>query len=115
MQKQGNENLLEASIASKASSGKPQGLPDKFWDAESGIVKIEELLMDYNSLIQRDDNLVEQNIRKAPENYNQYSIKSASPLLEPDEEIFKRFYEKVSAMIKLSWFMIWQPKEFCRY
>lgn len=94
MQKQGNENLLEASIASKASSGKPQGLPDKFWDAESGIVKIEELLMDYNSLIQRDDNLVEQNIRKAPENYNQYSIKSASPLLEPDEEIFKRFYEK---------------------
>lgn len=95
MKKKENENLLEtSSLPAAASSAKPQGLPDKFWDEQNSKVKMEELIADYVSLASRDDNLVETNVRNIPAGYDKYEIKSPSPLLEPDEEIFKRFYEK---------------------
>lgn len=94
MEKKENENLLETSSPQMTDySAKPQGLPDKFWDEQNGMVKIQELIADYISLASRDDNLVEQNVRNIPAAYDKYEIKSPSPLLEPDEEIFKRFYE----------------------
>lgn len=97
MQKEKNENLLEMSpenFSKDANSRKPEGLPERFWDEAGHRVKLDELIADYNSLVQRDDNLVEANLRNLPADYRQYRINIQSPLLEPDEEIFKRFYEK---------------------
>lgn len=82
------ENLIEQ------KSAKPQGLLDKFWDEDRQEVKLDELIEDYNYLASRDDNLVETNNRILPESYNGYEIEIKSPLLERDEEVFKRFYEK---------------------
>lgn len=82
------QNLLSA------SSARPQGLPEKFWDAEKQTVRLEELIAAYNELALRDDNLVEGNLRGLPESYEQYDIKIPSPYLERDDEVLKRLYEK---------------------
>ena len=91
-----NENLLEASAYAQngSYSEKPQGLPEKFWDQSSGKVKLEELIAAYNDLALRDDNLIETNLRNMPQDYTQYHITSPSPVLEVDEDLMKRFYEK---------------------
>lgn len=82
------QNLLSV------SSARPQGLPEKFWDAEKQTVRLEELIAAYNELALRDDNLVEGNLRGLPESYEQYDIKIPSPYLERDDEVLKRLYEK---------------------
>lgn len=82
------QNLLSA------SSARPQGLPEKFWDAEKQTVRLEELIAAYNELALRDDNLVEGNLRGLPESYEQYDIKIPNPYLERDDEVLKRLYEK---------------------
>lgn len=101
MEQKGNENLVEMAAPQKATSatpsasaGKPQGLPERFWDIQTGRVKVEELIADYNSLVSRDDNLIETNVRSIPESYDKYQIKSPSPLLDIDEDILKKFYSK---------------------
>lgn len=90
------ENLLETSAMAQKSghSNKPQGLPEQFWDEQTGEVRLEELIASYNDLARRDDNLIETNLRNMPQNYTQYQIKSPSPVLEVDEDLMKRFYEK---------------------
>ena len=92
MNKNTGGNLIEKSPSSK--NGKPAGLPDKFWDAEAGEVKLEALLEDYNSMASRDDNLIESHNRRMPESYDKYEVRFPHPLLDRDDEIFKRFYEK---------------------
>ena len=81
-------NLLEK------KSNKTPNVPDKFWDEEKQAIKIDELLEDYNSLVARDTNLVENNNRNMPENYEAYEINIPHPLLERDDDVLKRFYEK---------------------
>nr|DAS10161.1 MAG TPA: hypothetical protein [Caudoviricetes sp.] len=88
--KKNTENLISASAR---ASGKPAGLPDKFWDEENGEIRLEELLRDYISLASRDDNLVETNNRNVPESYDKYQLKVPHPFLERDDEVLKRFYE----------------------
>ena len=63
-----SENLLETSaIAEKSGySNKPQGLPEQFWDEQTGEVRLEELIAAYNDLARRDDNLIETNLRNMP-------------------------------------------------
>ena len=97
MQSQENENLLNVSASRQSSgqmSGRPSGLPDAFWDEQKKQVKLDELIAAYNDLAKRDDNLVETNLRNIPESYDQYRINIPSPLLDVDEDILKRFYEK---------------------
>lgn len=94
-----NENLLEMSSASGVQNapqagGCPQGLPAQFWDEKAKQVKLPELIKAYNDLAARDDNLVETNLRNIPESYDKYQINSPSPLLEVDEDILKKFYDK---------------------
>jgi len=72
---------------------KPEGLPSKFWDEESSSVKLDELLEDYNSLIARDENLVETSNRLMPQSYEEYEVEIKSPLLDRDDEVFKRMYD----------------------
>lgn len=94
--KKNAENLLETSVANQPqiSSGKPQGLPDKFYDATTGQVKLEELIQAYNDLAMRDDNLIEGNLRNIPNSYEDYEITISSPYLERDDEVLKRMFEK---------------------
>ncbi len=95
METQKEKNLLEASAAAEEKSARlPQGLPEKFWDAEKGEVKLTELIQAYNDLVARDSNLVETNLRNIPESYDKYQINSPSPLLDVDDDILKKFYEK---------------------
>lgn len=91
-----NENLLETSAYTQngSSSEKPQGLPAQFWDETTGQVKMDEFIAAYNDLAMRDDNLIETNLRQMPSDYTQYHITSPSPVLEVDEDLMKRFYEK---------------------
>ena len=92
MNKNTGGNLIEKSPSPK--NGKPAGLPDKFWDAKAGEVKLEALLEDYNSMASRDENLIESHNRRMPESYDKYEVRFPHPLLDRDDEIFKRFYEK---------------------
>lgn len=94
-----NENLVEFSSSSVAEQpqgvdGYPQDLPAQFWDEKNKQVKLDELIRAYNDLAARDDNLVETNLRNIPESYEKYQINSPSPLLEVDEDILKKFYDK---------------------
>lgn len=94
-----NENLVELSSSSaveksQKAEGCPQGLPVQFWDEKNKQVKLDELINAYNDLAARDDNLVETNLRNIPESFDKYQINSPSPLLEVDEDILKKFYDK---------------------
>lgn len=93
------ENLIEktspdAQPKQQNRNGKPQGLPDKFWDEATGEVKLEALIEDYNYMASRDENLIEGNNRRLPESFDKYELKIPHPFLDRDEEVFKRFYEK---------------------
>ncbi len=97
MELQKEKNLVEASSAGSTESGfakYPKALPEQFLDEKTGQVKLEELVRAYNDLAARDDNLVETNLRNIPESYDKYQIKSPSPLLDVDDDILKKFYEK---------------------
>lgn len=98
MEKTQNGNLIDISSAQvsnpKISSACPQGLPEKFWDERTQNVKVAELIAAYNELASRDDNLVETNLRSIPASYDKYQINSPSPLLDIDEDILKKFYER---------------------
>lgn len=91
------ENLIEKTSPqapeAQTGSGKPQGLPDKFWDEQLGKVKLEALIEDYNYMASRDENLIEGNTRSLPESFDKYELKIPHPFLDRDEDVFKRFYE----------------------
>lgn len=94
-----NENLVEISSTSAPQQSQeaevcPQDLPAQFWDEKNKQVKLDELIRAYKDLAARDDNLVETNLRNIPESYEKYQINSPSPLLEVDEDILKKFYDK---------------------
>lgn len=74
-------------------SAKPEKLPARFWDEEKNEVKLDELLDDYASLIRRNENLVETSNRLMPESYDKYEVEIKSPLLDRDDEVFKRMYD----------------------
>lgn len=97
METQKEKNLVEVSSSNSAEGSfakYPEALPEQFWDEKTGQVKLEELIRAYNDLAARDDNLVETNLRNIPESYDKYQIKSPSPLLDVDDDILKKFYEK---------------------
>ena len=91
MNRNNEGNLTEK--APSAKNGKPAGLPDKFWDENSGKINLEALLEDYNSMASRDENLIESHNRRMPESYDKYEVKFPHPLLDRDDEIFRRFFE----------------------
>lgn len=91
MNRNNEGNLTEK--APSAKNGKPAGLPDKFWDENSGKINLEALLEDYNSMASRDENQIESHNRRMPESYDKYEVKFPHPLLDRDDEIFRRFFE----------------------
>lgn len=87
------ENLLEQPEGKMSSSLRRYNLPEKFYDAGTGEIKVEELAAAYNELAARDSNLVEGNVRNIPSSYDKYEIKIPNPLLERDDEVLKRFHQ----------------------
>ena len=83
MNRNNEGNLIEK--APSAKKGKPAGLPDKFWDENSGKINLEALLEDYNSMASRDENLIESHNRRMPESYDKYEVKFPHPLLDRDD------------------------------
>lgn len=96
------ENLLEQSTSQPEASmpvmpqngAKPANLPAKFWDEQKQQIKLEELIEDYNYMASRDENLIETNQRNMPASYDKYQINIPNDLLDHDEDLFKKFYEK---------------------
>lgn len=98
-----NENLINQNLEQKVkkakakpqaqASNKPEGIPEQFWDEAKGEIKLQELLADYARLASKDDNLIDINNRNIPESFDKYDLKMPHPLLEKDDDIFKRFYD----------------------
>lgn len=105
MNRNNEGNLTEK--APSAKNGKPAGLPDKFWDENSGKINLEALLEDYNSMASRDENLIESHNRRMPESYDKYEVKFPHPLLDRDDEIFRRFSKTALPTNRRSLSMTW--------
>lgn len=88
-------NLLNsAAPAVDATAGKPQGLPDKYWNPQRGEVDLPSLIADYNNMAMRDENLIEGNLRGIPESFDKYQLTIPHPLLERDDEVLQRLHAK---------------------
>lgn len=86
------DNLLtETEIENTA---KPDGLPDKFWNAETGEVRVEALLKSYLALEQKLSQKKTEPTDTPPESADKYDIKLASELLQNDPEVNARLHAK---------------------
>ena len=107
-----SENLLEA--AGKPApqgpafpEGRPEGIPEKFWDAERGEIRVEALLKSYRELERRmsqrltppgpdADPEEKRRWREAhdiPEGPEDYVVEPRHELTSPDIEVNRRLYE----------------------
>lgn len=92
------DNLLEQTT-------KPEGVPEKFWDAEKGEMRIDALLESYKALERKmsgalptpDSEESRLRIRKAmgmPETPEDYCVDCAHGLFEPDHDVNARLHAK---------------------
>jgi hypothetical protein len=101
-----NVNLLNEGNETDAQKAiKPEGLPDKFWDADKGEIRMEALVKSYVNLEKRmsgsipepkDDETRERFLRAAgvPATPDEYSVSIKDELFEPDTELNKRLHAK---------------------
>lgn len=97
-------NLLQAPQTDK-SSQKPEGLPEKFWDAANNTVRVDALIKSYAALenklsqgpVTLDDPDTRSKILRAlgvPETPDDYKVTVKDNLLMPDPELNKRLHAK---------------------
>lgn len=95
-----NTSLPAKDTASLAPDPRPEGLPDKFWDAEAGTVRLDALIKSYNALekklsqkseSQQDEG--EQNDAKSTVVPADYCIACDHGYFTPDPDLNKRFQE----------------------
>lgn len=97
-----NENLLEAvggeaveseanedTLGSTEISQKPEEVPDKFWDSESGQIRTDALVKSYCELERKLGSAVYREPPADPENYN---IEISNDFLTSDPEVNKRLH-----------------------
>ncbi|NBX65887.1 MAG: hypothetical protein EBQ96_02715 [Proteobacteria bacterium] len=95
-------NLL---AAQPVVAGKPNGLPDKFWDSETNSVRMDDLVKSYCALEKKmsagfsmpDDEEGRMKVLRAlgvPETPDAYQVTVKDNLLEPDMEVNKRLHAK---------------------
>jgi hypothetical protein len=70
----------------KAETLKPETLPEKFWDAETGEIRIDDLIKSYIALEKKLSSLP---ATRVPESADEYCVKCDHGLFEPDLEVNK--------------------------
>lgn len=85
-----SETLLETEPQKAA---KPEGLPDKFWNAEEGAIRTDALLKSYLALEQKLSKK-ETPREEPPESADAYNIVLPSEMLKNDPEINARLHAK---------------------
>lgn len=94
MKEEKKENLIEKKDFPERNDTILSKIPVRFVDEKTGELKLEELIEDYLSLIERDENLVETNIRHTPESFDKYDIKINNPVFERDDEVLQKLFAK---------------------
>lgn len=97
-------NLLE-NPSEEPTKAKPEGLPEKFWNAETGEIRVDALLQSYLELEKKlsgslpmpdnDDNKAR--VLKAigvPDTAENYSVEIKGGLFDPDPEVNQRLHAK---------------------
>lgn len=98
-------NLLEQPPETGAGSAKPAHIPDKFWDAQTGAVRTDDLVRSYCELEKRlsagfkmpDDEEGRMKILRAlgcPDSPDGYVIEMKDGLLQPDTDVNARLHAK---------------------
>ncbi|MBR0650437.1 hypothetical protein GXW78_12245 [Roseomonas terrae] len=104
------EDLLETALADDAASqkgGRPDDVPEKFWDAEANAIRVEALLKSYRELEKRlsqrvappgEDAPVEERLRfrravGVPDAPEEYAIEAKHDLCCADDAINARLHE----------------------
>ncbi|MFH5925984.1 capsid assembly protein [Roseomonas xinghualingensis] len=102
-----SENLLEAEPAASAvpevpvQAGRPEDVPEKFWDAERGALRVDTLLKSYRELERKlsarftppgEDAPEEERIRfrraiGVPDTAEEYAVQPKHDLIGPDPEV----------------------------
>ncbi len=103
-----SDNLLDAALADETPTrGRPEDVPEKFWDEEAGEVRLDALLKSYRELERRmsqraappaEDADPEERARflralGVPESPAGYEIAPKHELCGPDDEINRRLHE----------------------
>jgi len=101
-----NENLNERPAASSNSAARPPEVPEKFWDAEKGEVRVDALLKSYGELERKMGGMIAFPVDDAdeatrvdflrrlgvPETPDDYSVETVSDLLASDPEVNARLH-----------------------
>lgn len=96
-------NLLEQQ--DNTANGKPEGVPDKFWDAKNGQVRVDDLIKSYCALEKKlssgftmpEDDEGRMKVLRAlgvPETPEEYQITPKDNLLQVDADVNKRLHSK---------------------
>lgn len=103
---QDNVNLIAEGVETKAQQAqKPDGLPEKFWNAEKGEIRVDALVKSYLNLEKKlsgsipepkDDETRARFLRAAgvPATPDEYEVAVKDDLFEPDPDLNKRLHAK---------------------
>ena len=95
----------DKNLLNEISPQKPDNVPDKFWDAEAGTIRVDALLKSYAELEKKlsssipqpeDDETRARFLRAAgvPASADEYQVSVRDNLFEPDTELNKRLHAK---------------------
>lgn len=85
--------MSDTLLQTEEKPAKPEGLPEKFWDAETGELRADALLKSYLALEQKLSRK-EPERETPPDSAEAYDIKLPSDLLKADPEVNKRLHDK---------------------
>lgn len=98
-------NLLQDQTTKAAANGKPENVPDKFWDAATNTLRVDDLIKSYCELEKKlstgftmpEDDEGRTKLYRAmgvPETPDEYSVTLKDNLLQVDGEVNKRLHSK---------------------
>ncbi len=82
------EEATEQDIEARAADGKPENLPEKFWNPETQTVRLDALVRSYAELERKMSQ-----IPAPPNSPEEYCVNCEHGLFEPDQEINTRLHE----------------------
>jgi len=69
---------------------RPEGLPEKFWDARNGSIRTDSLLKSY---LQLEKRFGEQDVDRAPTSAEDYEISTDGPFVTVDPTLNEKLHE----------------------